>query len=59
MSLLIIPYWYNGNMESKNENEGAAVIAVSYKPLDPIYKPIEPTEEQKRKLYRLKRKKRS
>lgn len=46
-------------MESKNENEGAAVIAVSYKPLDPIYKPIEPTEEQKRKLYRLKRKKRS
>lgn len=46
-------------MEPILENEPAAAVVVSYKPLDPIYKPVEPSEQQKRKLYRLKRKKRS
>lgn len=46
-------------MEPILKNEPAVVVVVSYKPLELIYKPVEPSEQQKRKLYRLKRKKRS
>lgn len=59
MSTIIIPYWYNYNMEPKVDGEPAEVSAPVYKPLPAEYKPYEPSEAQKRSFERLLRKKRS